>query len=164
MHSGPLVTVQELADRINHWCVAHGIAPANGQAGEHITERNIRYYRARGILDAPGVGPGGKRRGFSAKHESQLRALRLLQARSLPLAEIGRQLRGRSLDELRRLEEEELLRLRGGHPGQGSHAARENWQVTAVSADYLLISRRGRVVTEEQRAQVCAALGVGVAA
>ena len=160
MHSGPLVTAQQLAEATNRWCLEHGGVPANGQAGERITVRNIRYYRARGILDAPGAGSGEKRRGFSEKHAGQLRALRLLQARSLPLEEIGQQLRGRSLEELRRLEEEELRRLRGGAAAIGSHAAQENWQVTSVGGEYLLISRRGRILTAEQRMQIAAALNV----
>jgi DNA-binding transcriptional MerR regulator len=158
--SARLVTVQELADATNRWCLENGVVPANGQAGERITERNIRYYRARGIIDPPGAGAGEKRRGFSEKHAGQLRALRLLQARSLPLEEIGQQLRGRSIEELRRLEEEELRRMRGGPAAMAAGAAQENWQVTAVGGEYLLISRRGRVLTEEQRSQIAAALGV----
>ena len=162
MNAGGLVSVRELAEAINRWCLENGIAPANGQAGERITERNIRYYRARGILDAPGAGSGEKRRGFSQKHAGQLRALRLLQARSLPLEEIGKQIRGRSLEELERIEETELRRLRGGPSPVTAGAAQESWQVTAVGAEYLLISRRGRVLTEDQRAQIAAALGVTI--
>jgi DNA-binding transcriptional MerR regulator len=160
--SGPFVTVRELAATANRWCLKHGIAPANGQAGERITERNIRYYRARGILDAPGTGAGEKRRGFSEKHAGQLRALRLLQARGLPLEEISQQLRGRSLEELRQLEEEELRRHRCGDPPPpiGAGPAQENWLVTAVGAEYLLISRRGRILSEAQRAQIAETLGV----
>jgi DNA-binding transcriptional MerR regulator len=158
----PLVTIQELARATNEWCLAQGVAPANGQAGERITERNIRYYRARGILDAPGAGAGDRRRGFSSKHAGQLRALRVLQARAVPLAEIARQIAGRTVEELQALTEGELRRLRGGDGAAipAASAANENWQVTAVGADYLLISRRGRPVSEEQRAQVAAALGV----
>ncbi len=163
MNSARLITVRELAEATNRWCLEHHIVPANGQAGERITERNIRYYRARGILDAPGAGAGEKRRGFSEKHAGQLRALRLLQARALPLEEIGKQLRGRSLEELRQLEEAELHRLEDGPAAMDSTTAQENWQVTAVGAEYLLISRRGRALTAEQRSQIAAALGVAAA-
>ncbi len=159
MNSG-LVTVQELAEATNRWCKEHGVVPASGQAGERITERNIRYYRARGILDAPGAGAGEKRRGFSEKHAGQLRALRLLQARSVPLEEIGKQLRGRSVEELRRIEEEELRRMRGGDAPMSAGTVPENWQITAVGGEYLLISRRGQIPTEEQRARIAATLGV----
>ncbi len=162
MQEEPLVTIQELARATNEWCLANGVAPANGQAGERITERNIRYYRARGILDAPGAGAGDRRRGFSAKHAGQLRALRVLQARAVPLAEIARQIAGRPVEELQALTDAGLGRLRGdANAMTATSAIHENWQVTTVGADYLLISRRGRAVSEEQRAQVAAALGVG---
>ncbi len=164
MQEDPLVTVQELARATNEWCLAHGVAPANGQAGERITERNIRYYRARGILDAPGAGAGDRRRGFSSKHAGQLRALRVLQARAVPLAEIARQIAGRPVEELQALTDAELRRLRGDATAMtAANALSENWQVTPLGADYLLISRRGRPVSEEQRAQVAAALGVSAA-
>jgi hypothetical protein len=59
-------SLEELSDRINAWCGEHGIAPASGQAGEIVSERNIRYYRTLGLIDAP---EGG---GYGEKHLLQL--------------------------------------------------------------------------------------------
>ena len=166
MFPGPstLVSIQALADATNQWCQEHGILPASGQAGERITERNIRFYRARGLLDAPGAGDDvGKRRGFSEKHSYQLRVIRLLQARSLPLDQIREQLRGQEMVALQEMERRELQKLHGVASGPAAimgHAVQENWQVTAVSSEFLLVSRRGRLLTEEQRRTVAAALGV----
>jgi DNA-binding transcriptional MerR regulator len=156
------VSIQELAETTNQWCQEHAIAPISGQAGERITARNIRYYRARGLIDAPGSAEGSKRHGFTDKHACQLRAIRLLQARGLPLEQIQTQLQGRSLEELKELERHELFKLNG--PAQmgsiAGAAAQEQWQVTAVGGDFLLVSRRGRPVTEEQRRKIAETLGV----
>ncbi len=159
-----LVSIQALADATNQWCQENGVLPANGKAGERITERNIRFYRARGLLDAPGAGDDvGKRRGFSEKHAYQLRIIRLLQARALPLDQIQAQLRGQEMEALQEMERRELRRIHGAANGPAAvlgRAAQENWQVTAVSSEFLLVSRRGRLLTEEQRRAVAAALGV----
>ncbi len=164
MSSDPaLVSIEQLADSINRWCSEHGIIPTNGQTGERVTERNIRYYRARGLLDPPGTGTGEQRRGFSEKHAAQLRGIRLLQARSLPLEQIQAQLGGRSLDELQEIERQELRKLNGAGAAIMGGAAQEHWQVTAVGGEFLVVSRRGRSLTDEQRRQVAAALGVAPA-
>ena len=160
MPTDSLVSIEELADSINRWCAEHGVISTNGQTGERITERNIRYYRARGLLDAPGTGTGERRRGFSEKHAAQLRGIRLLQARSLPLEQIQEQLRGKTFEELRELEQQELRKLNGAGAAIMSGAAQEHWQLTAVGGEYLVVSRRGRSLSDEQRRQVAVALGV----
>lgn len=160
MSASPLISIQELADSINQWCYEHGITPTNGQAGERITERIIRYYRARGLLDAPGSDTGEKRRGFSEKHACQLRVIRLLQARSQALEEIGEQLRGRSLEQLQEVEREELRKLNGAGASIAGGAAQEHWLITAVGGEFLLVSRRGRSISDEQRRQIAITLGV----
>ncbi|MBV9126958.1 MAG: MerR family transcriptional regulator [Verrucomicrobia bacterium] len=106
-----IYSIQELADSVNAWCADHGVLPANGQASSELNERNIRYYRVRGLLDAPGSGlphEGAARRGFTEKHAAQLRVIRLLQARGLPLERIQQEVAGRSPEELRTLERREL--------------------------------------------------------
>ena len=163
MPAGGLLSIEELSNAINLWCVEHGIVPANGQAGERITERNIRYYRTRGLLDAPGSGTGEHKRGFSEKHVAQLRAIRLLQARPLPLDQIQTQLAGRTLDDLQELERQELRKINGASAAIVGGLAQENWQVTVVGGEFLLVARRGRTVTDEQRRQVAAVLGVAPA-
>lgn len=162
MSAAKLANIEELAELINRWCVEHGIIPANGQSGERITERNIRYYRTRGLLDAPGE--GAHKRGFSEKHAAQLRAIRLLQARPLPLEKIQEQIQGMSLDQLQELERQELRKINGASKAiMGGAALQEQWQVTLVGGEFMLVSRRGRPITEEQRRQLAVVLGVAVA-
>lgn len=50
------------------------MVPANGQAGERITLRTIRYYRAVGLPDPPQAGGG---QGFTEKHRLQLVVVRI---------------------------------------------------------------------------------------
>jgi len=45
-------SLEELSCRINEWCEDHGIAPANGQAGESVSERTIRNWVHAGKLSA----------------------------------------------------------------------------------------------------------------
>ena len=78
-------SVEDLAREVNEWCDRHAVAPASGQAGERMTERNIRYYRTLGLLDAPLSGGGA---GYGEKHRPQLIAIRLLQAQGLPLSRV----------------------------------------------------------------------------
>src|SRR4051812_16202973 len=90
-------SLEELSDRINAWCGEHAIQPANGQAGVAVSERNIRYYRTLGLVDAPDGG------GYGEKQLLQLTAIRLLQAQGLPLRRIRDLLYGRSLEDLREI-------------------------------------------------------------
>ena len=53
MNATELLSALDLAQTVNAWCDQHGVAPASGQAGQRITERNIRYYRSLGLLDPP---------------------------------------------------------------------------------------------------------------
>lgn len=155
-----LVSIKELAEGVNQWCFDHGVIPANGQAGEKITERNIRFYRTRGLLDAPGSETGEHKRGFSAKHIAQLRAIRLLQARSVGLEGIRAALENRSLAELQELERAELRRLNDAGVALAVGSAHETWQITAVGGEYLVVSRRGRAISDEQRQKIAAVLGI----
>src|SRR5439155_16344948 len=112
-HSGSMnemFSAEELAETVNEWCERHGVEPASGQAGERLTVRNIRYYRALGLLDPPLIGGG---QGFGQKHRLQLVAIRLLQAQGLPLNRIQQLLFGRSLEDLKRIEKQGLAELAG---------------------------------------------------
>lgn len=141
-------SADELADIVNQWCQQHGVVPANGQAGERITVRNIRYYRTLGLLDPPALGG----QGFSEKHRLQLVAIRLLQARGLPLNRIQELLFGRSIEDLQRIETEGLT-VRD-EPASFRPLTGENWNMIPLDDEFLLISRRGRNVTPEMRERV----------
>jgi DNA-binding transcriptional MerR regulator len=144
----------ELAELVNRWCAEHRIAPVSGQAGERVTERNIRYYRTLGLVDAPESGGG---QGYGEKHRLQVLAIRLLQAQGLPLTRIQQLLYGRSIEDLRRIEKQGLAELPAGAEAFRPMAD-ESWRVTPLDDEYLLISRRGRVVPEAVRARLLAAL------
>src|SRR5690349_20950219 len=94
-------TLEELARSVRVWSEQHNVFPANGQAAEDITERNIRYYRTIGLLDPP---IGNYVKTFSNKHRLQLIAIRIYQAQGLPLRKIRDELYGKSLDDLVALE------------------------------------------------------------
>ena len=148
------ITLEVLSERINTWCEEHGVAPANGQAGLVVSERNIRYYRTLGLVDAP---EGG---GYGEKQLLQLTAVRLLQSQGLPLRRIRELLYGRSVLELRE------IRRRGLAEAQSAMTAMrvalpmqdELWRVIPLDEDFMLVSRRGTPLTPAQREAVLHAL------
>jgi DNA-binding transcriptional MerR regulator len=137
-------TLEELARAVQSWCEEHGVLPANGQAAEEITERNIRYYRTMGLLDPP---IGNYAKTFSDKHRLQLIAIRLYQAQGLPLRKIRDELYGKSLDDLVALEKqvnkEGKLAVSLAVPFRPAPAA-EAWIVVPLVDDFLLVSRQNR--------------------
>jgi DNA-binding transcriptional MerR regulator len=137
-------TLQELARAVQSWCEEHHVLPANGQAAEEITERNIRYYRTLGLLDAP---IGNYARTFSDKHRLQLIAIRLYQAQGLPLRKIRDELYGKSLEDLIAFEKQVSKRgknaLSIAVPFQPP-AASESWSVVSMADEYLLVSRQSK--------------------
>src|SRR4051812_46995622 len=127
-------SLDELSSRINAWCEEHDIVPASGQAGEAVTERNIRYYRTLGLVDAP---EGG---GYGEKHLLQLTAIRLLQAQGLPLRRIRELLYGRSLKELQEIRRRGLAESRAAVPARRvGPVGEELWRMIPISEDFLLV-------------------------
>jgi len=149
------LSAQQLADSVNQWCDEHSIFPANGQTGEQMTVRNIRYYRTLGLLDPPEIGGG---QGFGEKHRLQLVALRLLQAQGLPLSRIQQLLFGRSLEELKEIEDRGLAELEETRVAAFRPSADESWNMIPLNDEFMLISRRGRTVGTEMRQRLLAVL------
>jgi DNA-binding transcriptional MerR regulator len=139
-------TLEELARAVKHWCEEHHISPANGQAADEITERNIRYYRTLGLLDAP---IGNYTKTFSEKHRLQLIAIRLYQAQGLPLRKIRDELYGKSVEDLAALERQvgkrgkQALSISGPlqFPVPG-----ESWSMVPLTDEFLLISRHNKLL------------------
>jgi DNA-binding transcriptional MerR regulator len=150
-----LLSVDELADQVNQWCHQHNVSPASGQAGERMTERNIRYYRTLGLLDPPQVGGG---RGYGEKHLLQLKGVRLLQAQGLPLSRIRELLFGRTVEELRQIEERGLAEWGAARVTAFRPSPNESWGVTPLDDEFLIISRRGRTLSADLRERLLAAL------
>lgn len=147
-------SLDELSQRINAWCAEHGISPASGQAGETVSERNVRYYRTLGLIDAPEAGAYGE------KHLLQLTAVRLLQSQGLPLRRIRELIYGRSLEDLREIRRRGLI-----DANRATSASRlalpvgdELWRAIPLDEDFLIISRRGTSLTSFQRAALKKAL------
>src|SRR5688572_24593254 len=92
-------SLDELASVVNDWCSTHDITPTSRQVGDAVSERNIRFYRTQGLVDPPEDGKYGE------KHRLQLTAIRLLQAKGLPLRQIRELLNGLSVGDLRELQQ-----------------------------------------------------------
>lgn len=137
-------TLEELAKSVQEWCEEHHVLPANGQAAEQISERNIRYYRTIGLLDPP---LGHYTRTFTDKHRLQLIAIRVYQAQGLPLRKIRDELYGKSLEDLVALEKQISK-----HGKQAISAplqlplSTESWSVVPLPGDFLLVSRQNKAV------------------
>jgi len=137
-------TLEELAGAVQEWCTEHHVFPANGQAAEEITERNIRYYRTLGLLDAP---VGNYTKTFTDKHRLQLIAIRLFQAQGLPLRKIRDELYGKSVEDLISLEKQ--VGKQGKQAGSlvvplQLPVASESWSVIPLAEEFLLMSRQNQ--------------------
>lgn len=150
-----LFSAEELAEAVNQWCEQHRVTPANGQAGERITVRNIRYYRTLGLLDPPRLGGG---QGFGEKHRLQLVAIRLLQAQGLPLNRVQELLFGRTTDELKRIERQGLAELELSPTFAVRPGKNEFWSVTPLNDEFMLVSRQGRGLSPAMRERLLAIL------
>ncbi len=149
------LSAPELAETVNQWCDQHGISPVNGQAGEAISVRTIRYYRGLGLLDPPKSGAG---QGYEEKHRLQLVAVRLLQAQGLPLSRIQQLLLGRSVEDLRVVERKGIAEISSLSRTASEVPSDEVWSVTPLNSDFLLVSRNGRKLPRELRERLARVL------
>jgi DNA-binding transcriptional MerR regulator len=139
-------SIGELVDAVNGWCDEHGVVPVSNQAGERLTERNVRFYRTIGLVDAPESGGG---QGYSEKHKLQLMAVRLLQGQGLPLRRIRDLLLGRSISDLRLIEKQGLAEhKREAQPTTFRPMPGEDWRMTPLDSEFLLVSRQNRPLPE----------------
>ncbi len=148
-------SISELAAAVNAWCEKHGVSPASGQAGEEVTERNIRFYRTIGLVEAPRAGNG---RGFGEKHRLQLIAIRILQGQGLPLRKIRELLFGRSIAELREIQKRGLKEHHEQDEIRFAPATDELWRAIPLSAEFMIVSRRGATVGEMEKSAILSIL------
>ncbi len=144
-------SIGELVEVVNQWCARHGIVPASNQAGERMTERNVRFYRTVGLVDAPELGGG---QGYGEKHKLQVIAVRLLQSQGLPLRRIRELLLGRSLADLRRIEKQGLAEARSSPTQAVKLEPGESWRMTPLDGEFLLVSRNNRALPPELLEQI----------
>ncbi len=138
-------TLDQLVEAVNCWCREQRIRPLRGQASSELTVRTVRFYRVKGLVDAPSTGKGGYRR----KHFLQLCAIRILQAQGQPLDRIQELLYGRGEEDL-----EEILR-RGAEvlPPETAPLPLRGHLLTAYTLDEgcALLSRTPLQITDEAR-------------
>jgi DNA-binding transcriptional MerR regulator len=143
-------SVAELADTVNQWCRKHDVLPLDNRSGADVTVRNVRYYQTLGIVDRP-VSPDG--RGFTEKHRLQLIAIRLLQAKGLPLNRIQSLVYNRSEEDLREIQRRGLKEIDSLKPAAFT-GLEKDWKLIAISDDLLLLSRTGRDLTPAQKLKI----------
>ncbi|MEQ1859248.1 MAG: MerR family transcriptional regulator [Chthoniobacteraceae bacterium] len=150
------LSVSDLAGRVNDWCTEHDVVPASGQAGERVSERNIRFYRTCGLLDAPAAGVNG----YGERHFLQLVAIRLLQAQGLPLRKIRDLLFGRPTAELREVQKRGLAEVKTTRATRTAAptGAGELWRMIPLDDDFLIVSRKGATISPATREALLRAL------
>jgi len=97
--SNDVFPIDELVRRVGRALVQAGVRQTNGQVSEAPTERTLRYYRTRGLLDPP-AGHRGRIALYASRHVLQVLAIKRLQAAEVPLHEIQQRLVGRADAEL----------------------------------------------------------------
>jgi len=104
--SGPeTLTLEDLAREVARLVDERGLrgAQTDGRVSEVPDGRTIRYYATLGLVDRPRV--EGRQARYGRRHLLQLLAIKALQGRSLPLAEIQARLYARTDKELESLVE-----------------------------------------------------------
>jgi len=137
--------VGALAETLNAWAEEHQVFPISGQASRGVTVRNLRYYRSLALLDGPVEGGG-----YGPKHFLQVAAIRLLQARGLPLARIRDLLYGRSEKELHHVFREGVGELHRPPSEPLLFAAGDTGTVHGLPAGFALIVPANRSLTATQ--------------
>jgi DNA-binding transcriptional MerR regulator len=97
-----LMTIAELADRVQAVLESTGTSVASGRIRERPDVRTLRYYTTIGLLDRPAE-MRGRTAYYARRHLVQAVAIKRLQAEGLALAEIQRRLLGASAQELEKL-------------------------------------------------------------
>jgi DNA-binding transcriptional MerR regulator len=115
-----------------------------------VTVRNIRYYQSLGLVDRPLSADG---RGFAEKHRLQLIAIRLLQAKGLPLARIQSLVSGRNEEELREVESRGVSELEAA-PAFPQPVRAAEWKVTPITGEILVLARFALELTPAQRLKI----------
>jgi DNA-binding transcriptional MerR regulator len=98
----PFWTIAELSAQVALALAVDYTGAPNGRVRDVPDRRTIRYYTTLGLLDRPAA-MRGRTALYGPRHLLQLVAIKRLQARGLPLAEIQQQLLGQPSAALRRL-------------------------------------------------------------
>ncbi|MBK1879694.1 MerR family transcriptional regulator [Pelagicoccus mobilis] len=149
-------TVEELASAVNDWCQQNQVSPASGQASNTTTARTVRYYRSQSLVDAP---LRNSEEPYDEKHYLQLIAVRLLQAKGLPLSRIQELLIGRKITDLRRIQKQGLKEIESTSSDRlPALSTSETWRMIPLNEDWLIASRRDRALSPEQISAIRAIL------
>lgn len=93
-------TLEELVTRVTHELAARGLlgAQRDGRVAAAPDARTVRYYQSIGLIDRPRV--AGREARYMERQRLQLLAIKALQTRGVPLADVQKRLYGRSDAEL----------------------------------------------------------------
>lgn len=141
-------SLETLVGRAHAWCAAHRVNPPSGQPGQQLTVRTARYYRALGLLDGPA---GPPKAGYGRRHFLQLCAVRILQAKGLPLDRIQTLLYARPDSDLERILESASSGPSSAPGFDPAPGRMESWQALPITPDILLVLRNGARLTPAQR-------------
>src|SRR4051812_8738269 len=100
MHPAAQISLPELSTEVEAALSRLGLlgAAADGRVSPAPDARTVRYYTTLGLLDRPAI--EGRQARYGHRHLLQLVAIKGLQGRGFPLAEIQERLYGRSDAEL----------------------------------------------------------------
>ena len=103
MKNDASLSLDELSREVGRWLEEKALleAQADGRVAAAPDGRTVRYYGTLGLVDRPTIVDREAR--YGRRHVLQLVAVKALQARGLPLAEIQARLYGRSNSELETL-------------------------------------------------------------
>jgi DNA-binding transcriptional MerR regulator len=121
------LTLEELAREVDRMLREKSLleAQGDGRVAAAPDPRSVRYYGTLGLVDRPRIVEREAR--YGRRHVLQLVAIKALQARGMPLAEVQRTLYGRSNSEL-----ESLLNTVTFAPPNRAGARALRWREIAI--------------------------------
>ncbi|MBI2263839.1 MAG: MerR family transcriptional regulator [Armatimonadetes bacterium] len=133
------MSLETLSERVTHRLQEFGLvgAQTDHRVSSAPDARTIRYYTTLGLLDRPLI--QGRQAHYGKRPALQLLAIKALQARALPLAQIQERLYGRSDAEL-----ESLLTSLVVPQGERSEPVRiMDWREIAIEPGLKLVAEAG---------------------
>lgn len=129
------MSIEDLASALADRVAAAGLVVADGRVEKVPSERTVRYYGSRGLLDPP-VSHSAGRALYGERHLLQLLAIKRLQARGLSLPLIQPRLAGLSERALRAIAEGTAEEADGIDPGRPVNGATHSRSAGAARGSF----------------------------
>jgi DNA-binding transcriptional MerR regulator len=128
MNESATLTLEELSRDVEQELSRRGLiaAQADGRVAAAPDARTVRYYGTLGLVERPRIVDREAR--YGRRHVLQLVAIKALQARGLPLAEVQKSLYGRSNSQLEML----LNTVTIGRPPQSQALPTVRWKEVTI--------------------------------